>query len=235
MAITTSKLNITLSAKILTYTLNAYVDWQIAEGLKEFFKTGKFTGEVTVSKLRARQFVVKKSQLTNSYLIGLMYTQKYINGLVNYSYAQLFRKLLLHNPSKIVLEKALANYQENTYQNTSPSLFKTWATIVMGNTKPVEAFAIRELNYAAPIKSAEVARACFIVQEQNGLHNLRTAKQLLTISSSPDRKIATIQNTSLHFANPTLFKTASAQTLQAAARYDKVLKLLLKLRYPMLH
>lgn len=235
MAIATSKLNTILSAKILTYTLNAYVDWQIAQDLKEFFKSGKFTGAVTVSKLRARQLVVKKSQLTNSYLIGLMYTQKYINGLVNYSYAQLFKKFLFHRDAKEALDKTLTTFHENIYQKNSINLCKTWLAVLFGNTKPIQAFAAKELGYTAAIKPLEVARACLNVQEKNSLHNLRTAKQIVLSEHSPDHKITTIQETALLWANPAQFKNASAATLRSAASWDKKLKLLLKLRYPMLH
>lgn len=233
MVIAAGTHNTKLAAKILVYTLNAYTDWQITTELTSFFKDGKFEGAVTVPKLRAEQLCQPRSQLTNSYLIGLMYTQHMINGLVNYTYAQKL-KWWIFGPSRNQILDLLETFP---IPITPPplTLIKSWWPIVFGNTKPIQQYAKDTLGYMHTLKPFEIARACLAVQQKNAAHNRLTAKHLRSKEQSPDLKIIAIRRTAQEFTNPQAFIESAGRTLHAAADWDMRLAVLLKLKYRMLH
>src|SRR5476651_2480426 len=96
-----------LFAKILMYVLNAYLDAQIAEEIIVYINSGgkTFATKDTVARRRAEKFVIaanitsKEFKNDPSYLIGIAYTQYYLNGLADILYANLFWLVLL-SPKK---------------------------------------------------------------------------------------------------------------------------------------
>jgi hypothetical protein len=57
--------------------IEALISFQLIKEISRYFYTGQFSGKISPVKIRAQQ-LVSKSQLTNSYMIGLMTSQLFL-------------------------------------------------------------------------------------------------------------------------------------------------------------
>src|SRR5258708_26838397 len=119
-----------LYPKIFTYTLNAYLDAQIAEEIVAYIKRGEklFTTGKSVAKQRAENLIAtaNSTRIENnvSYLIGLAYTQYYLNGLADILYAHFLWSFVISKQKfqlKQRYKESITNFRK---QLTTPYQFE---------------------------------------------------------------------------------------------------------------
>lgn len=241
MLIQSTKLQAKIAGKISTYTLNAYTDAQIAVELKNYLLSGKITGSASTPKLRAQHFLAKP--ISKSYLIGLIFTQHQLNGLMDYMYARLFSSLPsssrfspFRSTLKIHLQQMMSAYQNPSLDLASifPSRFcltKPWLGIFIGNFQSVYRYAKEQLQYQRRLSHSDIIKAIIHVQSVNIVQNSIAARMLQSSQISPDPKITALKHMSTLFHHQSEFLQSATQTFNSASRWDAWFSSLLKFRY----
>jgi hypothetical protein len=233
-----------LLPKIFTYAFNAYLDAQIAEELVTYIRTnGKaFATSNTIAQQRAEKLVTSVNTLVleknPSYLIGLAYTEYYVNGLADILYLDLIWSLMISEKKdhlRQLYKEAITHFRQ---QLTTPYQFEEiihrsgisiwyWPAIVTNPWRWVTQFARERCNYEGILNEKVLRKACVEVQYQNSQNNREIAHALRTNIDSHDPKVLELRRIGDQLNNAHLFLSQAAATQEAAARWDKLFILLI--------
>jgi hypothetical protein len=226
-----------LTAKVLTYGFNAYLDAQIAEEIVTYIKSGKkkFATEDTEAQRRAEKLVKSIVNPSDAYLIGLAYTVYYVNGLANYLYTRILSPFL-PKVQREFIDKYVDDLKGSlttgiffqSFEHRFSLCFTYWLQIVANSFHWIPEFvAHRKLHAATPDKK-ELVKAALTVQKHNRAYNELTAEILLSNQKSEDPKITLLREAAQESGNPKAFLKACANTERAAAGWDWVYTLFLR-------
>lgn len=228
-----------LFAKVLTYSLNAYLDAQIAEELITYIQTyGKsFATKNTVAQKRAEKFTetttIAELKKNPSYLIGIAYTQYYGNGLADILYARLIWLLFIVK-QKSDLEQL---YKESTAsfckQLTTPYQYEElihkpgiilwyWPIMILNPWYWIQQFAKERCGYMGELNKDALQKAGLEVQYQNSRNNYQIAQVIKNHRNSNDPKVIELRKAALRLKNEHSFLPQAASTQESAARWDKL-------------
>lgn len=228
-----------LFAKIFTYALNAYLDAQIAEEIVVYIKSeGKsFATKNTVSQQRAEKLVAttnsKVLQKDPSYLIGLAYTEYYLNGLADILYANLFWSFLISKRKsylQTIYQESITRFR--TQLSTSfqfeeiiakPYIsFWYWPFVVTDPWRWANQFAKERCGYSGALNRAALRKASIEVQHQNIQNNKQLTQILMKHDQSSDHKVIEIRTVAEQLNNSSDFLAEAIATQEAAIKWDKL-------------
>ncbi len=233
-----TKIQTFLSAKILTYRFNAYIDAQLAAELISYLKTGKLATKNTESSQRAAKYIKLKSKPSKKFLAGLAYTLYYGNGLANYLHTKNLEKLLHPRHKKETLS-ILDKYTDQLLETLSTDLLyqefnhprhlKTyWPQMVINSFKWVDDFIrIRDLPLSR-IDLQTLKQSAAIVQHHNGQFNHYTAELLISDGKPKIAKVRLLKQAAQEFKHQQAFLGACVRTERAASKWDKLYTLILR-------
>lgn len=237
-----------LFAKIHAYALNAYLDAQIAEEIVSYVKSEgeSFATDESVSQQRAEKLVTAsdKNFLKKdlSFLIGLAYTEYYLNGLADILYANLFwslyistqkarlRNLYLKSIARFRLQlTAKFQYDEIIYQPGIALWY--WPAVILDPWRWVNRFARERCGYNGRLDKNSLRVASIEVQKQNMQNNYQVARALLRNSKYNDPKVVELRKLAAQLDNSSIFLIEAAATQKAAAKWDNLFIKLIFLLY----
>ncbi len=222
-----------LFPRIISFSLNAYLDAQICEELVTYIKTkGKsFATRGTTSQLRAKKLVSVAKGKKIDYLIGLAYTEYYVNGLADILYAKILFKLLVSS-NKSELNKIYSdsikrfssnlttNYQFEEFVGHKALYFKYWFSILADPWRWSQTFAKNRCGYNGKLDRDLLRQATIEVQRQNVANNYKVADNLRRGVFDKDIKALELKRLAKEHRNES-YLTGAIKTQQAAARWDK--------------
>jgi len=227
-----------LFAKIHSYALNAYLDAQIADEIITYVNSkGKsFATKKTVSQQRAEKLVNTKKYKANndpSYLIGLAYTQYYLNGLADILYTDLLWPLMiemdksqkrkLYNDSISRFRKQFSTtYQyEEIIRKPAISVWY-WPLVVSDPWRWADQFAKERCGYTKKLNRDALRGASLEVQRQNIMNNHNIAQTIMKNAKSTDPKVIEFRRLAKDLSNKLDFLQEAAATQEAAAKWDRI-------------
>jgi hypothetical protein len=227
-----------LFAKIFTYALNAYLDAQIAEEIVAYIKSGgkTFATKNTVAQQRAEKLVATNSEVFQedpSYLIGLAYTEYYLNGLADILYANLFWSFLISKRKSYlrgIYRESITRFRaklsttfqfEEIISKPGISLWY-WPLVVTDPWRWTNQFAKERCGYSGELNRDALRKASIEVQHQNIQNNKQLTQILIKHDQSSDHKVIEIRKVAEQLNNSTAFLSEAVATQEAAIKWDKL-------------
>ncbi len=227
-----------LFSKIFSYACNAYLDAQIAEELVCFLRSNskQFATKNTVARERAEKLVMGLPktilQQDPSFVIGLAYTQYYLNGLADILYTELLWPLVISKEKKnyqVIYTKEITKfrkqfptrYQYEEFMNNRSFVFTYWPLLIVDPWRWASAFAKNRCEFTGPVSRASLQKAALAVQDQNRENNRAIAEILINKIPSDDPKVIAIRAISHALQNDTIILHA-AETQRSAAKWDSL-------------
>ena len=221
-------------SRILAFALNAYLDAQICEELVSYIKTkGKsYATKETTAQQRAKKLVSSAKDKKTDYLIGLAYTEYYINGLADILYSKILFKLLIAKDKgklKKIYEESTSSFKSalttrHQFQEfiSNRSLYlKYWFAIVTNPWRWANKFAKERCKFEGKLDTDLLRKAAIEVQKQNLENNGRVARDLRNEVDNDDVKITELNRLARKYKNSD-FLIGAAKTQETAARWDKL-------------
>jgi hypothetical protein len=229
-----------LLGRTFTYMLNAIIDAQVAAVIVHALR-GDPLAHVSPEVLsRADEFMqaIDHQADREQRLMVLAYTLERVNGRADYIYARLFQHRFLGEHRHIVdefmaehsrdLHSGPPLYDDHTF--SSKAVLSIGKQLLRGDFSEVREYAARHAMPLA-LTGQEIAAGLRHVQLCNIRFNKQIARLLRSGVATHLPKVNAIRRASADTPHPGLFIGAAARTQKAAARWDRVFAMLLRVRY----
>ena len=165
-------------------------------------------------------------------MIGLAYTQYYINGLADILYGRiLFKSIIskekpklhrLYQESTSRFRKQLKTpHQFDEFINDRDLYLRYWITVLRNPWLWSEQFAEERCGYSGGLNKESLTKAAVEVQKQNSENNLIIAQKLKRGVYNEDIKTNELYRMANKY-NDQSYLTEAVKTQEAAARWDKL-------------
>ena len=205
--------------KILSYRLNAYDDYSIAELILDYVDHGATPIRKDAVGERAYQYIADLGSRDDPEMTQLLlvraYTMRWLNGYADLMWARFLEKLHILRPR-------IAGYQYGEREHGRIELF-FWRYILKANIEPIVSFIEIRLPFTLTIE--QVADQILLIQHGNTEANLETRAAVLGEASeeSPvNRKAFFLREIAETMRRPDSFLRGAARGQVGAGRWDSI-------------
>lgn len=240
-----NRFNTRLAGKVTLYFLNAYKDARLAQELLDYYLSGD---SGCLADPRSKEQAALPEASRPSFLLGLIFSQYYGNGIYDYMYARFLLKLL-SGPRRraftLCLKEKLQAYTGTLELRRCYQEFAEGPIILV---RPLIEFCRRRIYYLdrfrremlaehagstgragraaiadpAEIDLGEFISAVIVVQRLNRENNLYYAGVIRRNRRSSEGKIRILREVAAQFQYEELFLESCARALEGAGRWDEL-------------